>query len=156
MQRILLVSLSALLVSSASTTVAHPHKAAAAKGMKWMDGTAVGLPKGSEVAVVKGDPTKAGDFTVHLKFPADFAVPPHSHPGDETVRVVSGGPLHYGMGDKLEMANAASLEKGYHVTLQAGMNHWAHAPVATVVAVSGKGPFGITYANPADDPRTKK
>jgi quercetin dioxygenase-like cupin family protein len=148
MNRILLFSAAAVLAASAT--------GAQAKGTKWMDGTAVGLPKGSQVAVVKGDPTKAGDFIVHLKFPADFAVPPHSHPGDEVVRIVTGGPLHYGMGDKLVMANAGTLEKGYHVTMQAGMNHWAHAPVATVVQVSGKGPFGITYANPADDPRTAK
>jgi hypothetical protein len=39
--------------------------------------------------------------------------------------------------------------------MAAGMNHWAHAPTATVVQVTGKGPFGITYANPADDPRKK-
>jgi len=144
---------SLLLIPLATLIVAAP---AGAKGMKWMDGTAVGLPKGSQVAVVKGDPAKAGDFTVRIKVPADFAVPPHSHPGDEVVRVVTGGPLHYGMGDKVVMANAGSLEKGYHITMGAGMNHWVHAPVATVVQVSGKGPFGITYANPADDPRTKK
>jgi hypothetical protein len=147
MQRLSLLVVSALLAATAT--------GAQAKGQKWMDGTAVGLPKGSQVTVVKGDPTKAGDFTVRLKFPADFMVPPHSHPGDEVVRIVSGGPLHYGMGEKVDMAAAASLEKGYHVTMVAGMNHWAHAPTATVVQVNGKGPFGITYANPADDPRKK-
>src|SRR6478752_3826286 len=89
MKRFSLLVLSSLLITTATGALAHPHKATA-KGMKWMDGTAVGLPKGSQVAVVKGDPTKAGDFAVQLKFPADFAVPPHSHPGDEVVRVVTG------------------------------------------------------------------
>ena len=87
-----------LLVPLAALIVAGPVQA---RGMKWMDGTGVGLPKGSQVAVVKGDPAKAGDFTVRLKFPADFTVPPHSHPGDEVVRVVTGGPLslrHGGQG----------------------------------------------------------
>ena len=32
--------------------------------------------------------------------PANYAVPPHRHPTDEIVRVVS-GKLIYGMGDKL-------------------------------------------------------
>ena len=146
---------SLLLISLAALIVAAPADAKG-KGGKWMDGTAVGLPKGSQLMVVKGDPSKAGDFTVHLKFPADFMVPPHSHPGDETVRVITGGPLHYGMGDKADMANPGTLEKGYHVTLGANMNHWAHAPVATVVQVDGKGPFAIKYVNPADDPRTAK
>ena len=143
MQRLIVLTVTALLAASP----------APAKPMKWMDGTAVGLPKGSEVAVVKGDPAKAGDFIVRLKFPADFAVPPHSHPGDEVVRVVSGGPLHYGMGDKLDMANSGSLEKGYHVTLEAKMNHWAATTAPTEIEVSAMGPFAITYANPADDPR---
>ena len=156
MNRILILSVTALLAVGATGADAKHAGKHAARGMKWMDGTAVGLPAGSQVAVVKGDPTKAGDFAVQLKFPADFTVPPHNHPGDEVVRIVTGGPLHYGMGDKVAMASAGSLEKGYHVTMQAGMNHWAHAPVATVVQVSGKGPFGITYVNPADDPRTKK
>lgn len=143
---------SLLLVPLAALIVAAP---AGAKGMKWMDGTGVGLPKGTQVAVVKGNPAKAGDVIVRLKFPADFAVPPHSHAADEVVRVVSGGPLHYGVGEKADMANAATLEKGYHVTLKAGMNHWGHVPVATVIQVSGTGPFEIAYANPADDPRKK-
>ena len=146
---------SLLLIPLAALIVAAPALGKGGKS-KWMDGTAVGLPKGSQVAVVKGDPAKAGDFTVRLKFPADFMVPPHSHPGDETVRVVSGGPLHYGMGDKVAMASAGTLEKGYHITMQAGMNHWAHAPAETTVQVDGKGPFGITYVNPADDPRNAK
>ena len=40
--------------------------------------------------------------------------------------------------------------------MAANMNHWAHAPVETVVRVDGKGPFAIKYSNPADDPRTAK
>jgi len=156
MQRILLVSLSALLVSSASTTVAHPHKAAAAKGMKWMDASGAGLPAGAKMAVVSGDPSKAGDFVIRIKMPANYSVPPHSHPGDEVVRVTSAGALTYGMGDKMDTANSAKLEKGSHVTMAAGMNHWVTTTDALDVQVNGKGPFAITYANPADDPRTKK
>jgi|SRR6185369_8185111 hypothetical protein len=147
---------SLLLIPIAALIVAVPADAKGKGGGKWMDGTAVGLPKGSQVMVVKGDPSKAGDFTVRLKFPADFTVPPHHHPGDETVRVVSGGPLHYGMGDKVDMATVGTLEKGYHVTLAAGMNHFAHVPAATVLQVNGTGPFAIVYVNPADDPRTAK
>ena len=81
MGRVLLLSLSALLVASP----------AGAKAMKWMDASAAGLPAGAKMAVVKGDPGKAGDFTVRIKMPANYAVPPHHHPGDEVVRVVSAG-----------------------------------------------------------------
>jgi hypothetical protein len=147
MQRILIVTASVLLASASG---------AQAKGMKWMDATGAGLPAGAKMAVVSGNPMKDGAFVVRLQMPADYAVPPHHHPTDEKVSIVSGGPLHYGMGDKMDLANAGTLEKGYHVTMQTGMNHWVHAPAATVVQVSGMGPFQITYVNPADDPRTKK
>ncbi len=146
MHRIVILSLTAVIATSP----------AQAKGMKWMDATGAGLPAGGQMAVVKGDPSKAGDFIVRLKMPANYTVPPHHHPTDEIVRVVSGGTLTYGMGDKLDKANGASLTKGYHVTMQANMNHWVTTTDPLVVQVSGTGPFQIVYVNPKDDPRGAK
>jgi quercetin dioxygenase-like cupin family protein len=143
-----------LLVSVIALTAAAP---ANAKSLKWMDATGAGLPAGAQMAVVKGDPSKAADFVVQIKMPANYTVPPHHHPTDEVVRVVSGGPLAYGMGDKVNTANAGSLEKGYHITMQTGMNHWVVAPAGgTTVQVSAMGPVAIVYADPKDDPRGAK
>lgn len=147
MQRILLVTISAFLVTTASGVQA--------KGMKWMDATGAGLPAGAKMAVVSGNPAKDGPFVIRAKFPANYTVPPHSHPGDEVVRVLSAGALTYGMGDKVNPSNSASLTKGYHVTMAAGMNHWVTTTDPLEIQVSGNGPFAITYANPADDPRKK-
>jgi quercetin dioxygenase-like cupin family protein len=126
---------------------------AEAKGLKWMDGPP-SLPSGVKMAVVSGDPGKKGMFAIQLKMPADYAVPPHSHPTNEIVKVVS-GKLHYGMSDKLDMATAKTLTVGHTATMKAKMNHWVHAPAPATVQVSGMGPFEITYADPKDDPRTK-
>jgi quercetin dioxygenase-like cupin family protein len=142
-----------LFVTAAAMLVASP---AQAKGMKWMDASGAGLPAGAKMAVVSGDPSKAGKFIIRAKFPANYTVPPHSHPGDEAVRVLNGASLAYGMGDKVDTANSGSLTKGYHVTMKAGMNHWVTTSAPTDIQVSGDGPFAITYANPADDPRTAK
>ena len=133
--KVLLIPLVALLAASPLN----------AKALKWIDGPP-GLPGGSKFAVVSGDPGKEGTFTIRAKFPANYTVPPHSHPTDEKVSVKSGGPLSYGMGDKLDKANVGTLEKGYHVTLGAKMNHYAFTTT---------GPFAITYADPKDDPRNK-
>lgn len=145
-----------LLVSAIGLVAAVPaqarHHAAA---MKWMDSTAVGLPAGAQVAVVSGNPMKDGPFVVAIKMPANYAVPPHHHPTDEVVRVTSAGTLSYGMGDKLNRSNAGSLTKGYHVAMQAGMNHYVFTSDPLDVQVSGTGPFAITYVDPKDDPRTK-
>jgi quercetin dioxygenase-like cupin family protein len=105
------------------------------------------------MAVVKGDPGKTGDFVVRLKLPANYAVPPHHHPTDETVRVLSAGQLSYGMGDKVDQASAGTLAKGYHVVMQAGMNHWVTNTDPVEIEISGKGPFQIVYADPKNDPR---
>ena len=143
MTKLFIASVAALLASGAAP--AH------AKALKWMAGPP-GLPSGSTFAVVSGDPGKAGPFVIRAKFPADYAVPPHSHPTNEVVKVIS-GKLHYGMSDKLDMAKARTLTARHTVTMKAKMNHWVHAPVATMIQVSGKGPFKIIYANPKDDPR---
>ena len=141
------------VVAAASLLVGVP---VLAKGMKWMDAAGVGLPAGAQVAVVKGDPSKAGDFTVLIKMPANYTVPPHHHPTDEVVRVVSAGQLSYGMGDKLNRSNVGALAKGYHVSMAAGMSQYVITTDPVEVQVSGTGPVQIVYADPKDDPRTAK
>jgi len=143
MQRLFILSLTALIVTS-------PVQA---KALKWMDGPP-GLPSGAEFAVVSGDPSKAGTFTIRARLPANYAVPPHHHPTDERVSVRSGGQLSYGMGDKLDRDHAATLTKGYHVIMQAGMNHWVFNTEPVELQITAMGPFAITYADPKDDPRT--
>jgi hypothetical protein len=144
MKRVLVIGLAAGLLAGS---------AAQSKSMKWMDAAGAGLPAGAKMAVVKGDPSKAGEFTVRIKMPANYAVPPHHHPGDEVVRVMDAGTLSYGMGDTLDRSNVGSLTKGYHVTMAAGMNHYVFTTDPIELEVSGTGPFAITYVDPKDDPR---
>ena len=49
-------------------------------------------------------------YAVRLKFPANYAIPAHSHPTDENVVVVSGA-LTLGMGDKLVKTPAAGTRR---------------------------------------------
>ena len=147
MKRLMLLALPLLLAGSTS---------AQARPMKWMDVAGAGLPAGAQMAVLSGNPGKEGMFKIQIKMPANYAVPPHHHPTDEVVRVRS-GTLNYGMGDKMDKGNAGQLtDPKTHVTMQSGMNHWVFTTEPTLVEVSAMGPFAITYANAADDPRTKK
>jgi quercetin dioxygenase-like cupin family protein len=141
---ILSLAVSALAVASPS----------GAKALKWGAGPP-SLPSGAQMAVVSGNPGAKGRFVIQLKMPADYAVPPHSHPTDEMVKVVSGN-LHYGMADKMEMAKAKTLKAGHSVSMAAKMNHWVHAAAPATIQVSGRGPFEINYVDPKDDPRTTK
>lgn len=110
------------------------------------------LPPGAKMAIEKGDPTKAGEFSVRLMLPDGYKIPPHFHPTDEHVRVRSGTFLA-GMGDKLDPAAAKVLARGDTIMMPAGMHHWAIAKGETILSVSGPGPFAITYVNPADAPK---
>jgi quercetin dioxygenase-like cupin family protein len=137
------------LAVAGSTLQAKP----AAANLKWGDAPP-SLPAGAKMAVISGNPGAKGLFRIQLKFPADYAVPPHSHPSAEVVKVVS-GEIHYAMSGKMEMAKAKTLKAGQTVTMGAKMNHWVHAAAPATVQVSGRGPFQITYVDPKDDPRKK-
>ncbi len=148
MKTLLLIPLAALLAAAPVHSQAKPAE------LTWMDGPP-SLPSGVQMAVVSGDPGKAGKFTIQLKMPADYAVPPHSHPTDEVVKVVS-GEVHYAMSDKMDMAKAKTLKTGdASIDMKAKMNHWVHASAPATVQVSAMGPFEITYVDPKDDPRKK-
>lgn len=115
------------------------------------------LPPGAQIAVLSGDPTKPAPYSVRLKFPANYAIPPHSHPTDENVVVVSGA-VTFGMGDKLNK-NAASnktLPVGGYALMPANMNHYAYTTQESTIVLFGQGPVEFKYVNPADDPRSAK
>ncbi|MEO7411020.1 MAG: cupin domain-containing protein [Sphingomicrobium sp.] len=145
----LLCLVSVLLLMAGSAVHAKPTHHA----LKWSDGPP-SLPSGVKMAVVSGDPGKKGNFTIQLKMPANYAVPPHSHPTDEVLKIVS-GKVHYGMSGTMDMAGAKTLVAGQSVKQRAKMNHWVHAPAPATVQVSGTGPFQINYVDPKDDPQTK-
>ena len=148
MKRLLLVSVSALLLAGSAAS-AQMNSA----DMKW-GAAPPGLPAGAQLAVLSGDPGKEGMFTIRLKFPAGYAVPPHQHPAPELVTVIDGN-MRIGMGNVLDKPKASSLAVGGYVALPANMNHYAFTPGGATVQITSHGPFAITYANPKDDPRTK-
>ena len=114
-----------------------------------------GLPAGAKLAVLEGDPTKKGPFTIRLQMPDGYKIMPHTHPTAEKVTVISGTGF-LGMGAKFDDAAAKQMEPGTFAIMPAGMQHFAFAKGETIVQISGKGPFEIKYVNPADDPRQAK
>jgi quercetin dioxygenase-like cupin family protein len=113
------------------------------------------LPAGAQIAVLSGDPTKAGPYSVRLKFPANYAIPAHSHPTDENVVVVSGA-VTFGMGNKLlkGAAEARTLSTGGYFLASAHMNHFAYTTEESTIVLYGQGPVEFKYVNASDDPRT--
>jgi quercetin dioxygenase-like cupin family protein len=103
------------------------------------------LPPGAKVAVLEGNPKEAGHFTMRLKLPAHYKVPPHSHPVDERVTVISGS-IHIGAGDKMDIANAKKMYAGCFYLNPAGLVHYAYTgKEETILQISTNGPWGATY-----------
>jgi quercetin dioxygenase-like cupin family protein len=148
MKRILILALPLLVAGSAAQAKTAPA------ALKWGPAPP-SLPSGAQMAVVSGDPGKAGMFVVELKMPVDYAVPPHWHPTTETVKVLS-GKVVYGMSDKLDEHKGKTLTPGESAVMKAKMHHWVSAVGPATLQVSGMGPFQITYVNPKDDPRHAK
>jgi quercetin dioxygenase-like cupin family protein len=125
---------------------ASAHKSA----LSWGPAPAV-FPKGAKMAVVRGDPSKAEEFTVELSFPNGYKIPPHFHSAEESVTVKK-GTLLVGMGDTLDLSKTKAIKAGKKGSLPAQQHHYAAARGATVISIKSKGPFDMTYVNPADNP----
>ena len=143
--------------ASKETSKATPtteHKIFGPTELTWGDAPP-GLPAGGKMAVLGGDPTKKGPFTVRLQAPDSYKVAPHTHPTAENITVIS-GTFHLGMGDKFDETAGHEMTAGSFTVMPAGMKHFAWTTGETVVQIHGAGPFEIKYVNPADDPRNAK
>jgi hypothetical protein len=128
------------------------HKIYSPEALQWQEGPA-SLPKGTKVSLLEGDLAKEGPFTIRIMFPANYKIAPHWHPAIEHVTVLK-GTFYMGMGKEMNMAQARKLDTGGYAVMPAKMPHYAFTKEAALIQLHGMGPWGITYVNPADDPRT--
>ena len=150
MARFLLAAAAACLASITATAQAQVN----ASDLKWAPAPP-GLPAGAQLAVLSGDPGKAGLFTARIKFLAGYTVPPHHHPADEMVTVIEGD-FALGMGDKVDREAMTVLKPGGYALAAKSMNHYVTSAGGGIVQITSMGPFQIVYANPKDDPRGAK
>ena len=148
--RVLLASSSWLMVLTPALLAQNPPTTKP-DSLHWGPAPAV-FPAGARLAVVSGDPFKAGMFTIELALTDGYRLMPHFHPTAEAIKVKQ-GTFVFGMGDTFDAAKAKSMMVGDTGTVRANMHHYASAKGATIVAVTAMGPFALTYVNPADDPQ---
>jgi len=114
------------------------------------------IPSGAQHAVLEGNPmADSGDFTIRLKLPDGYKIPPHTHPTRENVTVIS-GTLKVGMGDTFDAGKMMSFGTGSFAYLDPSMHHYAAASGATIIQIHGQSPVKFNWINPADDPMSKK
>jgi quercetin dioxygenase-like cupin family protein len=141
------------VASTAPAGTMEGHSIVSPQKIEWGPAPAV-LPPGAEAAVLFGDPSKEGLFALRLKLPAGYRVPPHTHPVDEVVTVIS-GTFSSGMGETADQSSAQPLPAGSFFALPPGMAHYVFIDEGAIIQINTIGPWGLTYVNPADDPRPK-
>lgn len=107
---------------------------------------------GIQVIVIHGDPAAKGLYTILLKVPANTKIAAHLHPDDRVATVIS-GTWYFGYGDVFDKSKLKKLPPGSIYTEVENQNHFAMTDkYPVVVQITGYGPSGVTYVNPADDP----
>jgi quercetin dioxygenase-like cupin family protein len=121
--------------------------------IEWRTGPG-SLEAGAEFAVLEGNPSEPGVFTMRIKMPDGFHIAPHFHPQYERVTVLSGAFL-LGSGETLDRDATMRLDSGSYTSMPPGMRHFAFADGETVIQLTSEGPWEITYVDENDDPRLR-
>jgi quercetin dioxygenase-like cupin family protein len=91
MIRVALVAAAFAVISPAAIAM-DEHLTLSPDELKWVSAPPA-FPKGLQMAILAGDPSKEGMYVIRLKAPAGYRILPHTHPFDENVTVVSGSSL---------------------------------------------------------------
>jgi hypothetical protein len=99
-----------LLGSRALAQHSGEHIMLAPSELTWKD-----LPSlpGVKIAVIEGQLNQAVPIMFRLKFPANFKVPPHWHPGVEHITIIS-GTLHWERLRQVEDPRAHARQRLHH------------------------------------------
>ena len=155
---LLAVALSGAAVLSAQ----DPQKRITPAEVPWPAGASTGTAlvgssgvSGTQTVTLKGDPTKAGLYTILLRVGPNTRIQAHSHPDDRVATVVSGD-WYFGYGKTFDEAGLKQLPPGSFYTEPPGVDHFAMTKATgVVIQISGTGPSGTTYADPRNDPNRK-
>jgi quercetin dioxygenase-like cupin family protein len=112
-------------------------------------------PAGAAFAALVGSRTRPGFWVERVRFSANFTHQPHSHPDDRTYTVLS-GTLYLGFGERVDEARLKAMPPGSFWTEPANVPHFMvtrNEPV--VFQITGTGPSGTTFVDPAHDPRRR-
>src|SRR5262245_11311628 len=111
---------------------------------------------GTQTVVLKGDPTKPGLYSMLLRVGPNTKIEAHAHPDDRVATVIS-GTWYFGYGAKFDEKALKMLPPGSFYTEPPNTNHFAMTRGEGVtIQITGTGPSGTTYADPANDPTRKK
>jgi quercetin dioxygenase-like cupin family protein len=153
MTRIILVA--AIVISQ---SMVRPHqpgedafRSALSEDLEWKPFAA--FPPEVRLAVIVGQPSEPGPYTIRVRVPHGVKLMPHRHPEDRVYTVMS-GVFYIGLGDQFDPDKLQAYPPGSVIVLPGNTPHFHWAKSSEYVTqVNAIGPLGIEYLNPKDDPR---
>jgi quercetin dioxygenase-like cupin family protein len=113
------------------------------------------FPPAVRLAVVVGQPSEAGPYTIRVRVPFGVKLMPHRHPEDRVYTVIS-GVFYIGLGDRFDPDKLEAYPPGSVVVLPGDTSHFHWAKSGEYVTqVTAIGPLGLEYLSAKDDPRNK-
>jgi len=111
------------------------------------------FPPDVRLAVVVGQPSEPGPYTIRVKVPHGEKLMPHKHPEDRVYTVIS-GIFHIGLGNQFDPSKLQAYPTGAVIILPGNTPHFHWAKSGEYVTqVTAMGPLGLEYLSAKDDPR---
>jgi quercetin dioxygenase-like cupin family protein len=114
------------------------------------------FPPSVRPAVVVGQPSEPGPYTIRVKSPHGAKLMPHKHPEDRVYTVIS-GVFYIGLGDEFDPSKLEAYPLGAVIILPCNTHHFHWAKSGEYVTrITALGPLGLEYFNAKDDSRNNK
>lgn len=141
-----------------STGPVRPHqkgqdvfKAILPEEIEWKPFAA--FPPAARLAVIVGEPSQQGPYTIRVKVPDGVKLMPHKHSEDRLYTVIS-GIFYIGLGDEFDAEKLQAYPPGAVIVLPGDTSHFHWAKSGEYITqVTAIGPLGLEYINVKDDPR---
>ena len=113
------------------------------------------FPPAVRLAVLVGQPSEPGPYTIRVKVPGGVKLMPHRHSEDRMYTVIA-GVFYIGLGDEFDASKLEAYPPGAVIFLPRNTSHFHWAKSGYYIAqVSAIGPLGFEYVNSKDDPRNE-
>jgi quercetin dioxygenase-like cupin family protein len=114
------------------------------------------FPPSVRLAVVVGQPSQPGPYTIRVKTPHGEKLMPHKHPEDRVYTVIS-GVFYIGLGDEFDASKLEAYPPGAVIILPGNTHHFHWAKSGEYVTqITAMGPLGLEYLSAKDDPRNAR
>ena len=157
-QKEIYMSQKASVIERSQQSEAQPHqlgqevfKSILSEDVDWKPFPA--FPPSVRLAVVVGQPSQPGPYTIRVKAPRGVKLMPHKHPEDRVYTVIS-GVFYIGLGEEFDASKLEAYPPGAVIILPGNTSHFHWAKSGEYVTqVTAIGPLGLEYLNAKDDPR---